>query len=107
MKISNLFNQSVDSSRQNRSQEVSKQQAEEVTRQTRTGKKGEDSVSISPLARQLSDIRKVLTEDEIAQQAKVENIKAQLEAGTYSVNSEDVANSMVSFAADSEQIVEI
>ena len=65
---------------------------------------GEDRVSISPLSRQLSQISGILDEDEAARALRVAGIKQQVEAGTYSVNSKDVALSLISFAADNEEV---
>jgi negative regulator of flagellin synthesis FlgM len=64
----------------------------------------EDRVTISPLSRQLSQISKIVEDDEAQRQKRVDEIKQQVDAGTYSVDSTAVARSMVSFAADSKDI---
>ncbi len=65
---------------------------------------GQDSVSISALSRQLSQLSNILADDESARSAKVSELKAKVQAGEFSVESTDVARSMVSFAADTESI---
>ena len=46
----------------------------------------------------------ILDEDEAARALRVAGIKQQVEAGTYSVNSKEVALSLISFAADNEEV---
>ncbi|MCB0323363.1 MAG: flagellar biosynthesis anti-sigma factor FlgM [Bdellovibrionales bacterium] len=64
---------------------------------------GEDSVTISPLSRQLAQLSQILSEDEAQQADRVAELKRQVEEGTYSVSRDDVARSVVSFAADTAQ----
>ena len=64
----------------------------------------EDRVSISPMYRQLSQISKIIADDDDQQRQKVADIKAKVDAGTYAVDSRAVAQSMVSFAADTKDI---
>ena len=62
---------------------------------------GEDSVSISPLSRQLAQLSQILAEDEGQRSERVAELKGRVEDGSYSVSRDDVARSVVSFAADS------
>lgn len=61
-----------------------------------------DSVNISPLSRQLSQISQVLSEDEEQRRAKIAGLKSQIDGGTYSVPSKDVAKSIIDYAKDGE-----
>ncbi len=67
-------------------------------------KAGEDSVTISPLSRQLAQLSQILSEDETDQAGRVAELKRQVEDGSFSVNREDVARSLVSFASDTEGV---
>lgn len=67
-------------------------------------KAGEDSVTISPLSRQLAQLSQILAEDETDQAARVAELKRQVEDGSYAVNRDDVARSIVSFASDTEGV---
>lgn len=68
-------------------------------------KAGEDSVTISPLSRQLAQLTGILADDQAQQSDRVAEIKRQVEEGSYSANRDAVARSVVSFAADSEGII--
>lgn len=70
------------------------------------GKKGEDRITISPLARQLATVTKVLNEDETARTDRVASLKAQVANGSYNVSSGDVAKAIISFAGDLEPLKE-
>ena len=65
----------------------------------------QDQVSISPLYHQLNQIFKVVDEEQAQQDKRVADIKARVEAGTYSVDSRSVARSLVSFANDTKDLV--
>lgn len=61
---------------------------------------GDDVVRLSSLSRQLSQVSQVLREDEEQRAKRVADIKQQVQDGSYSVNSADVARSIISFARD-------
>ena len=63
-------------------------------------KEGEDKISISPRARQLQQIAKITGDDEQARAERVAALKAQVENGSYAVNSDEVAKAIVSFVRD-------
>lgn len=65
---------------------------------------GEDRVTISTLSRQLNQIAKVVEEDEAQRRDRVAQLKEQVENGTYKVDSQAVARSLISFAADTEDL---
>ena len=71
---------------------------EQITRGT------EDRVSLSPLSRQLSQVSRILEDEETRQGARVAELKERVESGSYSVSASDVARSVVSFAADTEEL---
>lgn len=61
---------------------------------------GQDTVRVSSLARQLSQISTILNGDDVERRAKIDDIKRRIQEGTYSVDSRDVASSLISFAKD-------
>ena len=104
MEIKKLFERDgVDNAEGVRRQKISAYQ-EQVAGKDASVQKEEDRVSISPMYRQLSQISKIVAEDDQQQQQRVADIKARVEAGTYAVDSRAVAQSMVSFAADTKDI---
>ncbi len=62
---------------------------------TPTGKGGEDSVSLSGTAEQLSRIQARLDETPAIDRAKVEAIKSAITRGEYRVNAEKVAEQLI------------
>ncbi len=60
-------------------------------------KEGEDRVSISPLARQFATISQILSEDASDRKNKVDQLKQQVEGGTYGVAKEDIAKSLLDY----------
>lgn len=102
MRITDLFrNQEVDQTAVQKNQSA-QQQSERATAAKVAANKaaGEDSISISPLARQLGTIQRVVSEDEQLQQQKIDDIKQRINAGTYNVSSNDLAGSLLAFAQD-------
>lgn len=84
------------------------QQIEALRNQAQQGgapRGSEDSVTISSLSRQLSQLSAILTDDEAVQQKRVTEIKRAVEDGSYNVDSSAVARSLISNAADSEGII--
>ena len=59
---------------------------------------GVDTVNVSSLARQLSQISTILNGDDVERRAKIDDIKKRIEEGTYSVDSRDVAKSLIDYA---------
>ena len=58
---------------------------------------GEDVITISPLARRYAQHSQLLSEDEQARNDRVAELKAQVAEGRYSVNSDEVAKSIVDY----------
>lgn len=71
---------------------------------TNSQQSGEDQVTISPLSRQLNQVADIVAEDDAERQLRVANIKQQVQDGTYSVDRLAVARSVISFAADTEDL---
>jgi flagellar biosynthesis anti-sigma factor FlgM len=65
-------------------------------------REGLDTVTISDQSRQLSRISAILERDEIARESKIAALKEKVQNGSYSVDSREVARSLISFAADTE-----
>lgn len=61
---------------------------------------GQDVVSVSPLAKQLSQISGILDDDENKRGARVAELKQAVQDGSYSVSSTDVAGAIISYASD-------
>ena len=60
----------------------------------------DDRVSISSLSRNLLHVPQILGEDEVRRSKRVADLKKSIEDGTYQVSSQDVAQSIINFAAD-------
>ena len=63
---------------------------------------GEDTVSVSNLSKTLAKVSDALAEDEARRSERVQDLKQQVSAGTYSVSSTDVAESIIREAAEAE-----
>lgn len=57
----------------------------------------EDTVSISPRARQFQQISTLVSQDEDAQQRRLDEIKARVDRGEYNVPSDEVAKAFLSY----------
>lgn len=84
-----------------------KKQQEELAQQSSTGAEGavakvagEDVVSLSSLSRQLLKVSDIVQEDNKARENRVAELKRKVEDGSYSVDSSDVARSLISFASE-------
>lgn len=66
---------------------------------------GEDTVSLSPLSRQLAKVSEILQEDDKTRQNRIRELKQSVEDGTYEVDSEDVSRAVVSFAASNNDLL--
>ncbi|MCB0345853.1 MAG: flagellar biosynthesis anti-sigma factor FlgM [Bdellovibrionales bacterium] len=101
MKISDLFKSSSLAS-QSSAQRTEENPAAQQQRVNESATNGEDTVSISPLARQFQQVSQILAEDETRTASRVEELKAQVAAGTFEVDSGEVAKSIVAFARDNQ-----
>lgn len=104
MRIGDIFKGT--SLQTNQSSLVRENETEEVQKkkqaQGEANQSGEDNVQISDLARQLAQLKKILGEDQTSQQSRLQSLKEQIEAGTYSVSSQELAQSLIAFAQDRE-----
>ena len=102
MKISDLFksNSSVNSNTGS-SQKVESNQQEAQQKVQESTKRGEDTVNISPLARQFAQVSQIISEDAAERSSRVQELKAKVESGEYSVDSRDVAERFVEYVNDS------
>ncbi len=102
MKISDLFKSSSLASQSSTAQRTEENPAAQQQRVNDAATAGEDTVSISPLARQFQQVSQILAEDEAQTASRVEELKAQVAAGTFEVDSGEVAKSIVAFARDNQ-----
>lgn len=101
MKISDLFKSSSLVSQSN-TQRTEDTPAAQQQRNADASRAGEDTVSISPLARQFQQVSQILADDEARTSSRVEELKAKIAAGSYEVDSNELARSLVAFARDNE-----
>ena len=93
--INNLNNQTQVN--QNKQTQV-KQQAEQVsTANTQVKQPRADSVSITPQAKQLSELQKKANEAPVVDQKKVDELKKAIASGDYKVDPQKLAASIANF----------
>ena len=68
---------------------------------------GDDVVKLSGLSRQLFQISEIVDGDQSARSERIEQLKKAIADGTYSVSSNDLAKSLVSFARELPEQKEI
>ncbi|TYK65570.1 flagellar biosynthesis anti-sigma factor FlgM [Colwellia echini] len=82
-------------------QKQAKQQAEHVvSEQSQVKKSGQDSVSLTPQAKQLNELQKKAADAPVMNQKKIDELKAAISSGEYKVNPEKLAASIASFEFD-------
>ena len=64
---------------------------------------GEDRVSISSLSKQLSQVSQIVSDDDSQRRGRVQELKAKVESGEYQIDSNSIAQSIVSFAKDDRE----
>ena len=103
MEIKKLFERdAVRTNEAQRRQKISSYQEQSSESNARSST--EDTVTISPLSRQLAQVSNIVADDEEARKKRVAEIKGQVESGTYSVDRSAVARSLISYAADMEEM---
>jgi len=100
MKISDLFKRDSNVSSLNK-EAVEKKNAESAAKDLAGA--NDDTISISPRARQYRQIANVVNEDDAARSAKVADIKQRVANGSYEVSSENVAKSIVSYISGKDE----
>ena len=100
MRISDLFKQTTVDSKTGAAA-----RAKVVEQQIERSKGGQnnDTVSISPLAKQFAMVSQILSEDRDDHRARVEAIKKSVTDGSYNVSSEATASSLVSYLKNEER----
>jgi flagellar biosynthesis anti-sigma factor FlgM len=98
MKITDILKERLN----NDSKITSKDHQHSSTERQKFDSAGEDTVSISPLARQFTQVSKILSDDEAERQLKLDEIKRAIEDGSYldSISTTDVAESIVAYSRD-------
>ena len=100
MEIRKLFGQQDAVNRTDAKKKEAAVQQNEQNTQGAAERAGQDVVSVSALSRQLLQISNVLDEDSRKRTERVAELKKRVDEGSYSVDSSDVAASMVSFASE-------
>ena len=101
MKISDIFRQSSSEELKGGQDSKNVERAGRVVGDNASGSNaGEDTVSLSPLSRKLSQISRIVADDEAARQQRVDELKQQVANGEYSVDSEDAAQSLLDYVND-------
>lgn len=96
--INNLSNtQQVNQQLKN---QANKQTASQQAPSATQPKALQDSVSITPQAKQLSELQKKANDEPAVNQKKVEQLKKAIQAGEYKVNPEKLAESIMKFELD-------
>lgn len=99
MKITDLFKQTNLTTARNTNAQPKADTATTATPSGGAGRSG-DTISISPLSRQLSQISSIIADEESAQANRVAELKARVADGSYSPSNEDVAKSIVNYTRE-------
>lgn len=102
MRISSLFKQSsVDNAQRSENADSARREAKVASaREALERKSSQDTVTISSVSRQLSQVSRIIEEDEAQNQARVEDLKTRVAEGNYSVSSEEVAAALITNVAE-------
>jgi len=76
------------------------QAAKSATTQSQSTKVAQDSVSLTPQAKQLNEIQKKNSDTAEVNQKKVEQLKKAIQSGAYKVDAEKLAESIIKFEFD-------
>ncbi len=66
--------------------------------------RGQDTVTVSNQSRTLFQASKILDQDSVARREKIDGIKARIQSGSYNVESDKVASSIVSYLSDEAKV---
>ncbi|MCH2057757.1 MAG: flagellar biosynthesis anti-sigma factor FlgM [Thalassotalea sp.] len=80
--------------------DLKNQAAQSASNSAQTAKVGQDSVSLTPQAKQLAEMQKKETNDPDVNQKKVEKLKEAIQSGAYKVDAEKLAESIAKFEFD-------
>lgn len=82
---------------QTQKNQVKQQSAQTSASDAQVKKSGQDSVSITPQAKQLNELQKKATDAPVVNQKKIDELKKAISAGDYKVNPEKLAASIADF----------
>jgi negative regulator of flagellin synthesis FlgM len=77
--------------------QVKQQSAQTASTNTQTKSSAQDSVSITPQAKQLNELQKKAADAPVINQKKIDELKKAISSGDYQVNSEKLAASIANF----------
>lgn len=93
--INNLNNQGQ--VQQKQQTQVKQQSAQTAASTSQTKAASQDSVSITPQAKQLNELQKKAADAPVVNQKKIDELKKAISAGDYKVNPEKLAASIANF----------
>ncbi|QBG35246.1 flagellar biosynthesis anti-sigma factor FlgM [Litorilituus sediminis] len=93
--INNLNNQSQ--VQQKQQTQVKQQSSQTAVNTNQTKAASQDSVSITPQAKQLHELQKKAADAPVVNQKKIDELKKAISAGDYKVNPEKLAASIANF----------
>ncbi|MBU2869994.1 flagellar biosynthesis anti-sigma factor FlgM [Colwellia sp. E2M01] len=85
---------------QTQKKQVQQQTAHSASDNAQIKKSGQDSVSITPQAKQLSELQKKAADAPVINQKKIDELKTAISSGEYKVNPEKLAASIANFEFD-------
>jgi len=77
--------------------DVKQKLAQATTNTEQTKRFGQDSVSITPQAKQLNELQKKASEAPVINQKKIEQLQKAIASGDYKINAEKLATSIAEF----------
>ncbi|NMP32869.1 flagellar biosynthesis anti-sigma factor FlgM [Thalassotalea sp. M1531] len=100
MNINNLNNNSQVNRNVQQQSDTKNQAAKNATTNSQATKVAQDSVSLTPQAKQLNEIQKKNGDAPEVNQKKIEQLKKAIQSGAYKVDAEKLAESIVKFEFD-------
>ena len=82
---------------QNQQKQVKQQSTESASSNTQVKNAGQDSVSITPQAKQLNELQKKAADAPVINQKKIDELKKAISSGEYKINPEKLAASIANF----------
>ena len=104
MKISDIFNkQPLSSTDRSDSAAQTRKSGRDDLQQGISSQYGEDTVTISPMSRQLAQMARIMADDEIKSQEKIAALKEEIEKGSYNISSDEIAQAFLSYIKDKQE----
>jgi len=82
---------------QTQQKQVQQQSAQTASTGTQVKNSGQDSVSITPQAKQLNELQKKAADAPVVNQKKIDELKKAISSGEYKINPEKLAASIANF----------